>query len=149
MTRRQLTNRIGSTLIALPLAAIANARQSTREEPMRYLVIFRPPSGPPPFDKTWEASVPDLPGCSIGGKNRAECEERIREAISDRIRLLRKIGRPVPPPASIAGEVEVPPIKPRFESEAEEAAAVRTPGRIDATWKPVRSKPTRKAAHAC
>lgn len=56
--------------------------------------------------EAWGAHVPDLPGCVAVGKDRAEVERLIAEAIPLHIASLREHGDPVPPPAT-AGSVKV------------------------------------------
>lgn len=69
----------------------------------KYAVIFEK------AEHNWAAYVPDLPGCISTGATLEETERNIREAIQGHIETLREFGEPVPPPNSIAGEVEVPP----------------------------------------
>ena len=52
--------------------------------------------------ESWSAWVPDLAGCA-SGRNAAECEAMIREAIEG----LREDGLPVPAPTSEGGNVEI------------------------------------------
>jgi len=56
----------------------------------------------------WAAYVPDLPGCMTTGRTIDETKLNIREAIRGHLETLRQFGDPVPPPTSLAGEVEVP-----------------------------------------
>ncbi len=55
----------------------------------------------------WSAYVPDLLGCVATGKDRAETERMIREAIEFHIEGLRLHGDEVPPPSVEAGTVTV------------------------------------------
>ena len=48
----------------------------------------------------WWAYVPDLPGCTAAGDDRAEVERNAREAVAAHIDLLRSTGRPVPEPTT-------------------------------------------------
>lgn len=50
--------------------------------------------------ETYSAYVPDLPGCIAAGRNVAEVERLIGEAIELHIEALRETGDPVPPPTS-------------------------------------------------
>lgn len=68
----------------------------------RYAVIFEQ------AEHNWAAYVPDLPGCISTGKTLEETERNIQEAVRGHIAVLREFGDPVPPPTSIAKEVEVP-----------------------------------------
>lgn len=67
-----------------------------------YVVILE--SAP---DGTWGAYVPDLPGCTSGGKTREEAARNIQEAIEGHIGLLRETGQPVPESISSAEVVHV------------------------------------------
>ncbi|MSO20262.1 MAG: type II toxin-antitoxin system HicB family antitoxin [Acidobacteria bacterium] len=53
------------------------------------------------------AYVPDLPGCVAAGDTVEETERLIREAIEIHIRGMREDGLEVPPPSSLAREIEV------------------------------------------
>jgi predicted RNase H-like HicB family nuclease len=67
---------------------------------MRYAVVI---------EKTgtgYSAFVPDLPGCVATGKNQAEVEIEMRDAIRFHIDGLREDGLPMPTPTSIAEYVE-------------------------------------------
>jgi predicted RNase H-like HicB family nuclease len=68
---------------------------------MKYTVIFE--QGP----KSVGAEVPDLPGCFSVGKDMAEAQARIAEAIEFHIRMLREAGSPIPEPTHVAALVEV------------------------------------------
>lgn len=57
--------------------------------------------------RNWSAYLPDLPGCIATGRDRADTETRIREAIEFHIEGLRATGQAVPEPSSQAGEVLV------------------------------------------
>lgn len=70
---------------------------------VKYAVIFE--NG----GSNWAAYVPDLPGCISTGQTLKETERNIREAIEGHLTTLREFGDPVPPPTSIAGEVEISP----------------------------------------
>ncbi len=67
-----------------------------------YVVILEPAA-----DGTWGAYVPDLPGCTSGGKTRDEAARNVREAIEGHVELLRETGQPVPNPVSAAEIVHV------------------------------------------
>jgi predicted RNase H-like HicB family nuclease len=68
----------------------------------RYTVIFEQ------AEHNWAAYVPDLPGCITTGKTLEETEQNIQEAVRGHLAVLREFGEPVPIPASIAREIEVP-----------------------------------------
>jgi predicted RNase H-like HicB family nuclease len=67
-----------------------------------YIVILEPAA-----DGTWGAYVPDLPGCTSGGKTRDEAAQNVREAIEGHIAVLRETGQRVPEPVSAAQIVHV------------------------------------------
>jgi predicted RNase H-like HicB family nuclease len=67
----------------------------------RYAVIFEQ------ADHNWAAYVPDLPGCISTGKTLEETERNIQEAVRGHLEVLREFGEPVPPPTSVAREIEV------------------------------------------
>ncbi len=66
----------------------------------RYAVIFEQ------AEHNWAAYVPDLPGCITTGKTLEETERNIQEAMRGHVAVLREFGEPVPPPTSVAGEIE-------------------------------------------
>ena len=68
----------------------------------KYAVIYEK------AEHNWAAYVPDLPGCMTTGRTLEETEANIREAIVGHVQTLREFGDPIPAPASLAGEVEVP-----------------------------------------
>jgi len=68
----------------------------------RYAVIFEQ------AEHNWAAYVPDLPGCISTGTTLEETERNIQEAVRGHIAVLREFGEPVPPPTSVAKEIEVP-----------------------------------------
>ncbi len=68
----------------------------------RYAVIFEQ------AEHNWAAYVPDLPGCITTGKTLEETERNIQEAVRGHIEVLREFGEPVPPPTSVAKEIELP-----------------------------------------
>ena len=68
-----------------------------------YAVIFEQ------AQNNWAAYVPDLPGCITTGKTLAEAERNIREAIAGHLTTLREFGEAVPPPTTVAKEIEVSP----------------------------------------
>ena len=67
----------------------------------RYAVIFEQ------AERNWAAHVPDLPGCITTGKTLEETERNIGEAIQGHLQTLREFGDPVPPPVSLAREIEI------------------------------------------
>ena len=68
---------------------------------VKYAVIFER------AENNWAAYVPDLPGCMSTGKTLEDTKANIREAIVGHLQTLREYGDPIPPPSSLAGEVEV------------------------------------------
>ena len=70
---------------------------------VKYAVIFER------AENNWAAYVPDLPGCISTGKTLEDTERNIREAIQGHLKTMRDFGQPVPPPTSLAKEVEVIP----------------------------------------
>ena len=70
---------------------------------VKYAVIFER------GENNWAAYVPDLPGCISTGKTLEDTERNIREAIQGHLKTMRDFGQPVPPPTSLAKEVEVIP----------------------------------------
>ncbi len=68
----------------------------------RYAVIFEQ------AEHNWAAYVPDLPGCISTGATLEETERNIQEAVRGHLAALREFGEPVPPPISVAREIEVP-----------------------------------------
>jgi predicted RNase H-like HicB family nuclease len=68
----------------------------------RYTVIFER------AEHNWAAYIPDLPGCITTGKTLEETERNIQEAVRGHVAVLREFGEPVPPPTSVAREIEVP-----------------------------------------
>ncbi len=70
---------------------------------LTYAVIFEE------AEDNWAAYVPDLPGCISTGRTLDDAERNIREAIRGHLRTLREFGEPVPPPVSLAKEIEIPP----------------------------------------
>jgi predicted RNase H-like HicB family nuclease len=67
----------------------------------RYAVIFEQ------AEHNWAAYVPDLPGCITTGQTLEETERNIQEAVRGHVAVLREFGEPVPPPTSLAREIEV------------------------------------------
>lgn len=49
----------------------------------------------------WWAYVPDLPGCTATGDDRAEVERNARDAVAAHVELLRSTGRAVPDPSTM------------------------------------------------
>ncbi|MCP5118556.1 MAG: type II toxin-antitoxin system HicB family antitoxin [bacterium] len=68
---------------------------------VRYAVIFEE------AEHNWAAHVPDLPGCVTTAETIEETERNIREAIEGHLRTMKEFGEPIPPPTSLAKEVEV------------------------------------------
>jgi predicted RNase H-like HicB family nuclease len=68
----------------------------------KYAVVFEQ------AERNWAAYVPDLPGCITTGRTLEETEQNIREAIEGHLATLREFGDPIPPPASVAKEIEIP-----------------------------------------
>ncbi len=68
---------------------------------VKYAVIFEQ------AESNWAAYVPDLPGCMTTGGTLEETKVNIQEAIRGHLETLREFGDPIPPPSSLAGEVEV------------------------------------------
>jgi predicted RNase H-like HicB family nuclease len=68
---------------------------------MTYTVIYE--KGP----ETWGAYVPDLPGVISVGDSPEEVEQLIHEAVAFHLQGLREAGFAIPPPASVAGFVEI------------------------------------------
>ena len=73
-----------------------------RFEVKDYLVILEPAT-----DGTWGAYVPDLPGCTSGGRSRDEAALNVRQAIEGHIEVLHDSGQAVPDPVSAAEIVHV------------------------------------------
>ena len=65
-----------------------------------YLVVYEMEE-----DGGWGASSPDLPGCVVVGKTRAEVEQLIGEAIPMHLDAMREAGEPIPTPHHLAGTV--------------------------------------------
>lgn len=70
---------------------------------MRYTVIYEKTS------TGYSAYGPDLPGCVSAGATLDQTIELIREAIQVHLDSLREDGEPLPAPATIAREVDIPP----------------------------------------
>jgi predicted RNase H-like HicB family nuclease len=68
---------------------------------MRYMVVVE--HGP----TSWGAHVPDLPGCVVVAKTKAEVLRLVREAIDFHIEGLKEDGLPIPKPSSESEFVEV------------------------------------------
>ena len=69
---------------------------------MRYLIVI---------EKTgtgYSAYSPDLPGCVATGRDRAEIEREMQEAIEFHLEGLSAEGEPTPKPLSYSTYVEVP-----------------------------------------
>jgi predicted RNase H-like HicB family nuclease/predicted RNA binding protein YcfA (HicA-like mRNA interferase family) len=76
--------------------------EAGRFEVKDYVVILEPAA-----DGTWGAYVPDLPGCTSGGKTRDEAAKNVRQAIEGHVELLRQTGQRVPDPVCAAEIVRV------------------------------------------
>jgi predicted RNase H-like HicB family nuclease len=70
---------------------------------VRYAVILEQ------AERNWAAYVPDLPGCITTGSTFEETECNIRGAIEGHLKTLRDFGDPVPPPTSVARNIEIRP----------------------------------------
>ena len=70
---------------------------------VKYAVIFER------TECNWAAYIPDLPGCITTGKTFEETEDNIREAMEGHLKTLREFGGPVPPPMSVARDIEIQP----------------------------------------
>jgi predicted RNase H-like HicB family nuclease len=68
---------------------------------VRYAVIFEQARN------NWAAYVPDLPGCITTGATLEDTERNIREAIEGHLETLREFGAQVPPPTTVARDVEI------------------------------------------
>lgn len=68
---------------------------------VRYAVIFER------AENNWAAYVPDLPGCITTGNTIEDAERNIREAIEGHLKTMREFGDPIPPPTTVAREVEI------------------------------------------
>ncbi len=68
---------------------------------MRYAVVIEK------AEKNYSACVPDLPGCVATGATLEHAEAEIREAIEFHIEGMRKVGLPIPDPASKVEYVDV------------------------------------------
>ncbi|MGH7706923.1 MAG: type II toxin-antitoxin system HicB family antitoxin [Vulcanimicrobiaceae bacterium] len=58
-------------------------------------------------NRSWNAYVPDLPGCVAVAGTRARVEELIREAVPRHVALLRSRGETVPEPSSQTIEIAI------------------------------------------
>jgi predicted RNase H-like HicB family nuclease len=65
-----------------------------------YLVIFERDD-----DGGWGAHSPDVDGVFALGRTRGEAEERMREALSAHLQLLREAGEPLPKPRTEAARL--------------------------------------------
>lgn len=68
---------------------------------LKYAVIFEQ------AQTNWAAYVPDLPGCITTGTTLEETEQNIREAIEGHLKALRDFGDPIPPPTTVARNIEI------------------------------------------
>src|SRR5919198_1297033 len=66
----------------------------------RYLVIYEQAE-----DGGWGAHSPDVEGAFALGRTREEVEQRMAEALSAQLELLREQGRPLPEPRTEAGRI--------------------------------------------
>jgi predicted RNase H-like HicB family nuclease len=67
----------------------------------RYLIVIEE------TQTGYSAYSPDVPGCIATGRDRAEVERTMRDAIAFHIEGLRNAGLPVPEPISSSAFVEV------------------------------------------
>lgn len=65
-----------------------------------YLVIFERGD-----DGGWGAHSPDIDGVFALGQSRPEAEQRIREALTSHLDLLREEGKPLPEPRTDAARI--------------------------------------------
>ena len=68
---------------------------------MKYVVVIEKGTS------NFSAYVPDLPGCVAAGDSIEEVEELIRGAMEMHIAGLREDGISVPPPSSLAREIDI------------------------------------------
>ena len=68
---------------------------------MKYVVVIEKGTS------NFSAYVPDLPGCVAAGDSIEEVEKLIRGAMEMHIAGLREDGISVPPPSSLAREIDV------------------------------------------
>ncbi len=68
---------------------------------VRYAVVFEKAAS------NWAAYVPDLPGCMSTGASLQETERNIREAIEGHLETMREFGEVIPPPTTVARDVEI------------------------------------------
>ena len=66
----------------------------------QYLVIYEQAE-----DGGWGAHSPDVEGAFALGRTREEVEQRMAEALSAQLELLREQGRPLPEPRTEAGRI--------------------------------------------
>ncbi len=69
---------------------------------MKYAVLYEPTA------TGYSAHVPDLPGCVAAASTLDETKELMKEAIEGHLGCMREFGYPIPPPTTVAEEVEVP-----------------------------------------
>jgi len=70
-------------------------------EAMSYLAIVER------VNQSWNAYVPDLPGCVAVAETRTRVEELIREAVPRHVALLRSRGDTIPEPSSQTIEIAI------------------------------------------
>lgn len=68
---------------------------------LKYAVVFEK------AESNWAAYVPDLPGCITTATILTEAEVNIREAIEGHLQTLREFGETVPPPSTVARDIEI------------------------------------------
>jgi predicted RNase H-like HicB family nuclease len=92
-----------SMVIGAPIVFLEGDTRINWDEEMnvKYAVIFER------AESNWAAYVPGLPGCMTTGRTIEETQANIREAIRGHLETMREFGDPVPPPTSVAGEVEI------------------------------------------
>ncbi|MBU6998870.1 MAG: type II toxin-antitoxin system HicB family antitoxin [Theionarchaea archaeon] len=49
-------------------------------------------------DESYQAIVPELPGCAASGKTEEEALEKVKQAIEKWLQVAREEGRPIPEP---------------------------------------------------
>jgi predicted RNase H-like HicB family nuclease len=68
---------------------------------MKYVVVIEK------GENNFSAYVPDLPGCVAAARSIDETERLIREAIEMHIRGMKEDGEDIPPPTSLAREIDI------------------------------------------
>ena len=63
------------------------------------------------YEKTatgYSAYVPDLPGCISTGPTLPQIKQKMQEAISGHLAVMRQFGDPIPQPTTVAELLQVP-----------------------------------------